>query len=60
MSFSRPWQRSFVLKAVSGLSLVLLLLSPACEAKVELPMWFGDNMVFQVNAEYGARSFLNG
>ena len=23
-------------------------------------MWFGDNMVFQVNAEYGARSFLNG
>ena len=29
-------------------------------AKVELPMWFGDNMVFQVNAEYGAHSFLNG
>jgi hypothetical protein len=29
-------------------------------AKVELPMWFGDGMVFQVNSEYGARSFLNG
>jgi hypothetical protein len=22
--------------------------------------WFGDNMVFQINAEYGARSFING
>ena len=29
-------------------------------AAVELPQWFGDGMVLQTNAEYGARSFLNG
>jgi len=32
----------------------------AALAAVELPAWFGDNMVLQTNAEYGARSFLNG
>jgi hypothetical protein len=29
-------------------------------AAVSVPRWFGDNMVFQVNAEYGSRAFLNG
>lgn len=29
-------------------------------AAVQVPRWFGDNMVFQTNEEYGARSFLNG
>jgi len=32
----------------------------AALAEVEMPAWFGDNMVLQTNAEYGARSFLNG
>jgi hypothetical protein len=29
-------------------------------ATVQLPAWFGDNMVLQTNKEYGARSFLSG
>jgi hypothetical protein len=43
--------------------LALLLfgaLLASSQAAVTVPRWFGDNMVFQVNAEYGARSFLNG
>ena len=40
--------------------LFLSALMTAVQAAVTLPRWFGDNMVFQVNAEYGARSFLNG
>ena len=32
----------------------------AALAAVELPAWFGDNMVLQTNAEYGARSVLGG
>ena len=39
---------------------MLLLLAPVAGAAVSVPAWFGDNMVFQVNAEYGARSFING
>ena len=27
---------------------------------VTMPRWFGDNMVLQTNAEYGARAFLSG
>ena len=38
----------------------LLLCVPATVAVVSVPRWFGDNMVFQSNAEYGARSFING
>ena len=38
----------------------LLLWVPATVAVVSVPRWFGDNMVFQSNAEYGARSFING
>ena len=35
------------------------LLAPA-SAAVRMPSWFADHMVLQTNAEYGARSFLNG
>ena len=37
-----------------------LLLSAPCRAAVCLPGWFGDNMVVQTNAEYGARAVLSG
>ena len=39
---------------------VILLVGNAALAAVELPKWFSDGMVLQTNAEYGARSFLNG
>ena len=29
-------------------------------APLQLPRWFGDDMVLQTNSEYGARSFING
>jgi hypothetical protein len=45
--------------APRAILLAALAAAPA-SAKVTVPRWFGDNMVFQVNAEYGARSFLNG
>jgi hypothetical protein len=34
-----------------------LMLSPS---SITMPHWFGDNMVLQTNAEYGARAFLVG
>ena len=37
-----------------------LLLAHGADAAVRLPAWFGDGMVLQTNAEYGARSFLSG
>jgi hypothetical protein len=40
--------------------LALLLVLSASHAAVSVPRWFGDNMVFQKNDEYGARSFING
>jgi hypothetical protein len=43
-----------------GVVLLAATAAPLVQAKVTVPRWFGDNMVFQVNAEYGARSFLNG
>ena len=38
----------------------LLVWVPVTVSVVSVPRWFGDNMVFQSNAEYGARSFING
>jgi hypothetical protein len=37
-----------------------LLAAPLARAAVRMPAFFGDGMVMQTNAEYGARSFLNG
>ncbi len=39
---------------------VLLVLPASYRAAVTLPGWFGDNMVVQTNAEYGARAVLSG
>ena len=39
---------------------IMLWLQIALFSAVEMPAWFGDNMVLQTNAEYGARSFLTG
>lgn len=41
-------------------ALACLSLAGTVSSAVQVPRWFGDNMVFQTNAEYGARSFLNG
>jgi sialate O-acetylesterase len=49
---------------IQGVLVGLVVALEACcngvHASVALPKWFGDNMVLQTNAEYGARSFLNG
>ena len=40
--------------------LLFALCVACCDASVVAPRWFGDNMVLQTNAEYGARAFLSG
>eukprot|EP01064_Diplonema_japonicum_P004283 TRINITY_DN1279_c0_g2_i1.p1 TRINITY_DN1279_c0_g2~~TRINITY_DN1279_c0_g2_i1.p1 ORF type:complete len:890 (+),score=242.98 TRINITY_DN1279_c0_g2_i1:48-2672(+) len=40
--------------------LVFASLCALSEGAVQMPNWFGDNMVIQTNEEYGARGFLNG
>lgn len=51
-----------ILSRMSNVSVVVLLflLISIGNAKISMPSWFGSNMVLQSNAEYGARSFLNG
>jgi hypothetical protein len=41
-------------------ALVLVAVATGATAELQLPKWFGDNMVLQTNSEYGARSFING
>lgn len=41
---------------VALLALSVLSISHA----VQMPAWFGDNMILQANSQYGARSFLSG
>eukprot|EP00050_Salpingoeca_kvevrii_P007394 m.295919 g.295919 ORF g.295919 m.295919 type:complete len:914 (+) comp13288_c0_seq1:1-2742(+) len=46
--------------AVPAVLLLVLLAAAPIRGAVKMPGYFGDNMVLQTNAEYGARSFLNG
>lgn len=42
-------------------TLVVFLASlHVCHGLLQMPRWFGDNLVLQTNSQYGSRSFLNG
>jgi hypothetical protein len=60
--YKRPHRRLLV-EMFGRMALIWVVLLSAVQihdAAVSVPRWFGDNMVFQKNNEYGARSFING